>query len=319
MVSLLAVLMAFVVIGSGALIIAGWRLDVGGPGAALGEILARTIRGRDLYAQLNRHIARAVVTGLDGTPRMSGSFDLRASSDAAAYVGGTWPGLAQDAVTATTRYAKAHGVRVPADCWVNVWVDDRLAPRRLQPGRLFSEPIAAARVEASTATTRRSSRDEVRPTTRLSPTLQLKDDVPPPSGPGSTRKQDSTPKPGGPRHPAPTQTPGRVALKELSDDGATRTLTAFRNEIGRDFSSQLVLPTDGTASRRHASIWLDLETGSWLLGDRGSLNGTYVNHRRIDPRMPVVLRPGQLVAFGNALFRVVSVVVGDDPQPGTQQ
>ncbi len=59
---------------------------------------------------------------------------------------------------------------------------------------------------------------------------------------------------------------------------------------------------DETVSRAHAL--LSYENGGWVLGDLGSMNGTYVNGFRIAGR--TVVRPGDLVAFGRVTFRLAT-------------
>jgi pSer/pThr/pTyr-binding forkhead associated (FHA) protein len=52
----------------------------------------------------------------------------------------------------------------------------------------------------------------------------------------------------------------------------------------------------------HAELWF--EAGHWLLRDLGSMNGTYVEGRRITG--PVRVRPGDTVSFGRTGFRLTA-------------
>ncbi|MGA1501705.1 MAG: FHA domain-containing protein [Candidatus Nanopelagicales bacterium] len=72
---------------------------------------------------------------------------------------------------------------------------------------------------------------------------------------------------------------------------------------GREPDSDLFLD-DVTVSRRHAE--LRRMASGWLLRDVGSLNGTYVNRRRIEE---VALTPGDEVQIGK--YRFAYLVGGD--------
>jgi DNA-directed RNA polymerase subunit RPC12/RpoP len=61
--------------------------------------------------------------------------------------------------------------------------------------------------------------------------------------------------------------------------GETYTLAAARTTIGRHPDSDVFLD-DVTVSRNHAVV--TCENDAYVIGDRGSLNGTYVNRRRIE-------------------------------------
>ncbi|TJZ99366.1 FHA domain-containing protein [Actinacidiphila oryziradicis] len=71
--------------------------------------------------------------------------------------------------------------------------------------------------------------------------------------------------------------------------------------IGRDLSSGLRL-SDSSASRVHAELRRDGET--WTLRDLGSMNGTFVNGRRV--MGAVVVRPGDQVTFGRMSYRLAA-------------
>lgn len=69
--------------------------------------------------------------------------------------------------------------------------------------------------------------------------------------------------------------------------------------IGRDASCDIFLD-DVTVSRKHATVTL---TSGTVLEDLGSLNGTYVNRRRIDD--PEILADGDEVQIGK--FRLAFI------------
>ncbi len=105
--------------------------------------------------------------------------------------------------------------------------------------------------------------------------------------------------------------------------GAVGKMSAFTARIGRAWHAErlpkLLLPRPGpyplrigrdpvnglrlsheTASRLHAE--LSLQDGMWVLRDLGSTNGTTVNGRRVAGA--VVVRPGDVVGFGQMSFRL---------------
>jgi len=68
--------------------------------------------------------------------------------------------------------------------------------------------------------------------------------------------------------------------------------------IGRAVSSNIIL-REPTVSRRHAAIVHNGQACSFIL-DLGSAHGTYVNGQRLLPNIPVKLRRGSLLRFGNS-------------------
>jgi two-component system cell cycle response regulator len=58
---------------------------------------------------------------------------------------------------------------------------------------------------------------------------------------------------------------------------------------------------DDSVSRRHAS--LEQVAGAYILTDRGSTNGTYVNDERIEQRK---LRTGDRLRFGNQIVKFLA-------------
>ena len=72
--------------------------------------------------------------------------------------------------------------------------------------------------------------------------------------------------------------------------------------LGRSRGCTLRLPGDATVSRQHCLLELD-DSGAWAQ-DLGSLNGTYVNRRRIDGEE--VLEDGDELQIGK--FRLTYLV-----------
>jgi len=70
--------------------------------------------------------------------------------------------------------------------------------------------------------------------------------------------------------------------------------------IGRGREASLTLPHP-LVSRRHTEIFE--QDGRLMVRDLGSLNGTFVNNRRI--KNDQVLEPNQLLTLGNVTFRAI--------------
>lgn len=84
-----------------------------------------------------------------------------------------------------------------------------------------------------------------------------------------------------------------TALLALDWSGATE-----RMLVGRAPESDIVLD-DCAVSRRHAElVW---RSGTWVIHDIGSKNGTVLNGRTIERAQ---LRPGDYVSFAKRTFRV---------------
>ena len=81
--------------------------------------------------------------------------------------------------------------------------------------------------------------------------------------------------------------------------GQVFALQGTNMEVGRDTGKDIVLSSDSTISRGHAR--LNQESGSLVVIDLGSSNGTYVNGQRLTAPMPLV--PGDVVQFGSSKFR----------------
>ncbi len=68
--------------------------------------------------------------------------------------------------------------------------------------------------------------------------------------------------------------------------------------LGRDAANSVPLDRDTTASRRHAEI--AVESGSYVLRDLGSSNGTFLNGARVNESP---LQPGDEIGVGGTRFR----------------
>jgi hypothetical protein len=72
---------------------------------------------------------------------------------------------------------------------------------------------------------------------------------------------------------------GMLVVRRGPNAGSTFVLEGETTNVGRDPESHIFLD-DVTVSRHHAVI--EREADSYQLRDLGSLNGTYVDHERID-------------------------------------
>lgn len=84
----------------------------------------------------------------------------------------------------------------------------------------------------------------------------------------------------------------------VSTSGGVLLIPDGEAEIGRENPAPLVIPGEGSVSRRHAKV---SKTGeSVVLQDLGSTNGTFVNGVKVTSA--TTLRSGDTVQFGNARF-----------------
>ncbi len=88
-----------------------------------------------------------------------------------------------------------------------------------------------------------------------------------------------------------------LVVRNGSQAGTALSLAARITRLGRHSDSEISLD-DITVSRRHAEI--ERADGGYLVRDTGSLNGTYVNQKRIDE---VLLHHGDELQVGK--FRLV--------------
>jgi pSer/pThr/pTyr-binding forkhead associated (FHA) protein len=93
-----------------------------------------------------------------------------------------------------------------------------------------------------------------------------------------------------------------LVVRSGSQAGASFALSDPLTRLGRHPDSEIMLD-DITVSRRHAEVaHID---GEWRVRDAGSLNGTYVNHERVDER---TLQHGDELQVGK--FRLVFFSLG---------
>ena len=95
-----------------------------------------------------------------------------------------------------------------------------------------------------------------------------------------------------PKPPPPEGTPREVYLYDEARDCAYQ-LTGQAERMGRESSNSIVIP-DINASRVHAEIRCE-PTGAWVITDLGSLNGVFVNGRRIKS---APLRDADMIRIG---------------------
>ena len=96
---------------------------------------------------------------------------------------------------------------------------------------------------------------------------------------------------------------GVLVMSRGNGAGTSYLLSGDLVTAGREPDSDLFLD-DVTVSRRHAEFRRMAD--GWLLSDVGSLNGTYVNRRRIEEH---ALEPGDELQIGK--YRFVYLVGGD--------
>ena len=96
----------------------------------------------------------------------------------------------------------------------------------------------------------------------------------------------------------PGVAPGEAVLvvRRGAGEGATYLLMGDLVTAGREPDSDLFLD-DVTVSRAHAEFRRGPD--GWVLADTGSLNGTYVNRRRVESQL---LTPGDEVQIGKYRF-----------------
>jgi EAL domain-containing protein (putative c-di-GMP-specific phosphodiesterase class I) len=98
---------------------------------------------------------------------------------------------------------------------------------------------------------------------------------------------------------------------QLADDQAVRhvRVDASRFVVGRNPGASLCIPSP-TVSREHAELTV-VDRGL-LLRDLGSTNGTFVNGTRL--QQPCTVNHGDLLQFGQVVFRVVQQSTESGPQ-----
>jgi predicted component of type VI protein secretion system len=92
------------------------------------------------------------------------------------------------------------------------------------------------------------------------------------------------------------KTPAMLTLSRVSDG---RTLLARSGSLlGRSGETEEFFRDSRTVSRSHARA--NLVDGTWRIEDLGSMNGTWVNGRRIKPGEPHPIASGDTVALSLA-------------------
>ena len=86
-------------------------------------------------------------------------------------------------------------------------------------------------------------------------------------------------------------------MEEGDDEGACLEIGDHKIYIGRRSENEFLL-TDPNASRLHA--YIDYVRHRHVLYDAQSMNGTFVNGKRIDS---IVLQPDDLIQIGNTVLR----------------
>ncbi|MCA9309666.1 MAG: SpoIIE family protein phosphatase [Phycisphaerales bacterium] len=72
--------------------------------------------------------------------------------------------------------------------------------------------------------------------------------------------------------------------------------------LGRSSTCDIQLTEDGSVSRRHLAIWM--RSGRWLVQDKGSRHGTYLNGQRLETEQVTYLSHGDMLSVGPFVFRV---------------
>jgi len=88
--------------------------------------------------------------------------------------------------------------------------------------------------------------------------------------------------------------------------GVTFPLEGDQLIIGRDASNSIAI-NDPEISRKHSR--LSFQGGKYVIEDLGSTNGTFVNGQRLAG--PVVLKPGDVVSFGEQIVLMYDVISYD--------
>jgi predicted component of type VI protein secretion system len=88
----------------------------------------------------------------------------------------------------------------------------------------------------------------------------------------------------------------QLVMRSGPTPGVTFPLEGDQLTIGRDSTNGVAI-NDAEVSRRHAR--LSFQGGKYVLEDLGSTNGTFVNGQRLGG--PVVLKPGDVVSFGEQI------------------
>ncbi len=93
---------------------------------------------------------------------------------------------------------------------------------------------------------------------------------------------------------------GKVAVQDAGGEVVEYELTRPTTSIGRQPGNDIVLPTS-SVSRYHAQF--DVAEGRIFLVDLGTVNGTFVNDRMMEPGSRVALEDGDLIQIGDMRIR----------------
>jgi pSer/pThr/pTyr-binding forkhead associated (FHA) protein len=115
----------------------------------------------------------------------------------------------------------------------------------------------------------------------------------PPTGPAPRSPAGSAPTAGAPTGPR------TLVVTEGSLRGTTITLGQAPILVGRAPECTLVLEDD-YASGRHARF--SLQSGTWVLEDLGSTNGTFIGRNKVET--PVAVDPGTPVRIGRTVLEL---------------
>jgi hypothetical protein len=101
----------------------------------------------------------------------------------------------------------------------------------------------------------------------------------------------------------------RLVVKSGSLQGREFLLDKNEIVIGRDTTNDIVIPDQDKkeVSRRHSRLFM--QSGSYIVEDLGSLNGTFVNGQRLAG--PHVLRPGEIIQLGDQVSMIFEIVQMD--------
>ena len=99
----------------------------------------------------------------------------------------------------------------------------------------------------------------------------------------------------------------RLVMRSGPSIGQIYPLEKAEMVIGRDLSNDIVI-SDSEVSRRHARIFM--QGNNYVIEDLGSTNGSFVNGQRLTGSY--VLRPGEIITFGETLSLVFEGAVDTD-------
>ena len=99
----------------------------------------------------------------------------------------------------------------------------------------------------------------------------------------------------------------RLVMRSGPSIGQIYPLEKAEMVIGRDLGNDIVI-SDSEVSRRHSRIFM--QGNNYVIEDLGSTNGTFVNGQRLTGSY--VLRPGEIITFGETLSLVFEGTVDTD-------